>query len=124
MHPYNYLKPRGHDSTWQTAHRQFDVSSIRHVNSATTPARKAHECSVCGRYFPHQSQLRRHTRVHTGDKPFRCALCGISFSRKDNLYFHRRSHEGHPVYQCHLCDKAFDTVSALRIHAPYHHATH
>ncbi|KAG7404133.1 Regulatory protein ADR1 [Fusarium oxysporum f. sp. rapae] len=57
------------------------------------PSRR-HTCSYCERGFRKPEHLRRHTRIHTKEKPYRCH-CGSSFSRRDLLLRHERlNHQG------------------------------
>lgn len=55
---------------------------------------KKHICPVCGKRCLKKSDLERHVRVHTGERPFRCIVCGNTFSQKHNLFLHRRR-KGH-----------------------------
>ena len=54
---------------------------------------KKHICEICGKRMLKKSDLERHYRVHTGDRPFRCPACNRYFSQKHNLYLHRRQHQ-------------------------------
>lgn len=49
--------------------------------SGSKPKEKAHVCGECGRGFTKKSDLRRHDKKHTGEKPFPCGVpgCGAAF---------------------------------------------
>ena len=52
--------------------------------------RRKYVCKTCGRRFGWSTDLKRHSILHTGEKPFRCDLCSHSFTRKFLMQNHRK----------------------------------
>lgn len=74
-------------------------------------------CPDCGRMFLKPSQMLRHRRIHTGEKPHVCKICQSTFSQKSSLDTHIKfTHSDVRPYTCSQC--AFQTVqkAALKKH--------
>uniref|UniRef100_A0A8C6SYQ0 C2H2-type domain-containing protein n=1 Tax=Neogobius melanostomus TaxID=47308 RepID=A0A8C6SYQ0_9GOBI len=82
--------------------------------------RKKHQCSVCKKRFCRKSQLHRHVKVHTGEKPFRCSTCKKTFAYKNVLKAHSRTHTGEKPYTCSTCKKTFTRKSSVKRHMSVH----
>lgn len=52
---------------------------------------KPHMCIFCSRAFSRRYDLVRHTRVHTGIKPYGCPCCQKYFARSDARRRHFQS---------------------------------
>ncbi|XP_053690836.1 zinc finger protein 91-like [Sabethes cyaneus] len=77
---------------------------------------RPHKCGFCGKGFLAPNDLKRHTRIHTGEKPHKCDTCGKAFIASSQLTRHIRIHTGERPSKCSLCDKVFICGSDLTKH--------
>uniref|UniRef100_A0A1B6D4M7 C2H2-type domain-containing protein n=1 Tax=Clastoptera arizonana TaxID=38151 RepID=A0A1B6D4M7_9HEMI len=81
---------------------------------------KWHQCVHCSKEFKKPSDLVRHVRIHTREKPFKCKYCFRAFAVRSTLVTHIRTHTGAKNYTCKICNKVFATSSSVKVHTLSH----
>lgn len=84
------------------------------------PAPKLYSCSLCAFTSHYSNHLKRHMRIHDGQKPYRCPVCPYASAQLVNLQRHARTHTGEKPYRCPHCSYACSSLGNLRRHQRMH----
>ncbi|CAG9834162.1 unnamed protein product [Diabrotica balteata] len=69
---------------------------------------KWYKCTYCSKLCKKPSDLIRHIRIHTKERPFECKLCPATFTSKSAVHNHKKLHFG-KKFKCDVCDSVLDS---------------
>lgn len=81
---------------------------------------KRHGCTVCDKSMSSRSDLVKHMRTHTGERPYGCTKCDARFTQLGSLRAHETRHTGVRPFVCQICHRAFSIKERLKIHMRVH----
>ena len=85
---------------------------------------KSWECEICGKILSTPSKLKTHQKLHTAKmKSFECETCKKTFGRSSEYKRHQKLHTiTTKSFECNICDKKFTLLRYLRRHQTKIHA--
>ena len=57
------------------------------------PLVRIFKCDTCKKIFTRSDSLKRHSRLHTGEKPYECGTCAKRFADGGNFLKHLRQYD-------------------------------
>lgn len=79
-------------------------------------------CPICRKTFRNKYNLKRHSTVHAGVRPFSCQFCPRTFRQKDHLKIHCRSGPQAVPLACAPCGLSFPCFTVFSEHRQRYHS--
>ena len=103
---------------WLYIYSVFAVYLRRHLKIHLGD--KSYKCDQCDFASRHAVSLKKHLNIHSGEKPYKCSNCDYTSTALGNLKRHFKTHSEEKTYTCNQCNYASHDTSPLRTHLKTH----
>ncbi|XP_050686815.1 zinc finger protein 513-like isoform X6 [Eriocheir sinensis] len=105
------VDPGCQGDNWRQCTRGDKVQSV---------SSRVHQCPSCPYNTSITTNLKKHIRTHTGERPFPCPYCPFRAIQEENLKVHIRTHTGEKPFACPHCQFHTSKKANLNRHIKTH----
>ncbi|XP_069461578.1 zinc finger protein 513 isoform X2 [Ambystoma mexicanum] len=95
-------------------------SEVADSSGCLNSDRMVFSCRLCSFATHYSSHLKRHMKIHNGEKPFKCMQCSYASAQLVNLKRHARTHTGEKPFCCERCSFSCSSLGNLKRHMRIH----
>ena len=81
-------------------------ANIKILKKTTDKVIKSNKCNQCDYASSRAGDLRKHIKIHSGEKSNKCSQCDYASSWASGLRVHLKIHSGEKPKKCNQCDFA------------------
>lgn len=109
-------------------HQSDDYESVFTSTEAFSHHRTLHskdflkrfKCNLCPYSTNIKSNIKTHSFVHSGERPYKCKVCDKGFTQSQSLKRHMLLHTGEKPFLCNVCNMSFRQAESLKVHMHKH----
>ncbi|XP_031619470.1 zinc finger protein 432-like [Contarinia nasturtii] len=98
----SYRRPRKQIASGSTVYVFGNKNSSNPMDT-----KKRHKCQLCEYSSNLRADVNKHTRIHTGEKPYRCDICRKEFTQLHHMKRHKVNHIEQIPFHCRGCFAGF-----------------
>lgn len=111
----------GQYNSYESTFTSIEVATSHNRPHCNDISLKHFQCDLCPYSTNYKQRLKRHSLVHSGERPYKCEMCDRIFTQSTSLTRHRLIHTGQKPFSCDVCNTSFRQENHLKKHMRRQH---